>query len=278
MKRWQPPEEQVVETPKPRRWLIAFLLLAIFGVAAAGIWIIWRNSRPRSLAVSSAPVTGVRSEVSASGDSLDVVVSWRLDAPVATGRPDSVRVEVGLGDGRESSTNVIANEQAADTLRLPAPRPGETASGYSCVAAVYGIRLSRESCTPWQFVRPQAQVQTKPVIPDSTPKGSPRGRSRAATSAPAVSQVVIQPSGQQVDPDIGGRCAAWQRRYPTRDAWIEVNRRAVSECTGPNGKPTIAQFCAFAILSDGSRVKTENSANNRYCEQLYQTWVRERVT
>jgi hypothetical protein len=278
MRRWQPPVEQVVETPKPRRWPMVVLLLAILGVAAAGIRIIWKNSRPRSLAVSAAPVTNVRSDVSSAGDSLDVVVSWLIEAPVATGRADSVRIEVGLGDGRESRNNVIPNERAVDTLRLPAPRPGESAIGYSCVAAVYGLRLSRESCTPWQFVRPLGQVQAKPVLPDSMTKRPTRGRARGAAEAPAVARVVVQPSGQQVDPDVGGRCAAWQRRYPTRNAWIEVNREAVPDCMGPNGKPTIAQFCAFAILTDGKRVKTENSANNPYCEQLFEAWVRERVT
>lgn len=279
MKRWAPPAEQVVETPKTPRWPIVVLLLAILGVGAAGVWMIWRNSRPHFPVASRAPVRNVRSDVTAQGDSLDVVVNWRLDASVAAGRPDSVRVEVGLGDGRESNQHVIANDRQVDTLRLPVAAPGQTAAGYSCVAAVYGIRLSRESCTPWQFVRPTAQAPTKPVIPapDSASKRR-RPVTPGAASAPSVIQVVVQPSGQQVDPDVGGRCAEWQRRYPTRHVWLEVNREAVPECMGPNGKPTIAQFCAFAVLSDGRRVKTENSANNPYCEQLFQGWVRERVT
>ena len=59
--------------------------------------------------------------------------------------------------------------------------------------------------------------------------------------------------------------------------WIEVNREAVPDCTGPNGKPTVAKFCAFAVLSDGRRVKTATSSNDSYCERLYQAWVRQRV-
>ena len=47
---------------------------------------------------------------------------------------------------------------------------------------------------------------------------------------------------------------------------------------GPNGKPTVAQFCAFAVLEDGDRVKTENSTNSPYCETLFQAWVRERIS
>ena len=46
---------------------------------------------------------------------------------------------------------------------------------------------------------------------------------------------------------------------------------------GPNGKPTVAKFCAFAVLSDGRRVKTANSSNDIYCERLFRAWVRERV-
>jgi hypothetical protein len=47
---------------------------------------------------------------------------------------------------------------------------------------------------------------------------------------------------------------------------------------GPNGRPTVAQFCAFALLTDGRRVKTASSTNNVYCERLYQDWIRERTT
>jgi len=277
MKRWQPPEEQVVAPPKPRRWPIVLLLMAILGVGLAGIWMIWRNSRPPALATSITPATDVRSDVSATGDSLDVAVSWRLEVLPDVGKPDSVRLEVGLGDGLDSRVRVAPSDHQTDTLRLPAPLPGETATGYSCVAAIYGTRLSRETCTPWQFVRPAARLPTAPVVPDTTAT-RPKRTARAGPGEAVVSRIVVQPSGQQVDPDVGGKCAAWQRRYPNRHVWIEVNRQAVPECMGPNGKPTVAQFCAFAVLADGRRVKTGNSANVPYCEQLFQAWVRERVT
>jgi hypothetical protein len=115
------------------------------------------------------------------------------------------------------------------------------------------------------------------VVPDTTAK-RPKRTARAGAGEAVVSRIDVQPSGQQVDPDVGGKCAAWQHRYPNRHVWIEVNRQAVPECMGPNGKPTVAQFCAFAVLADGRRVKTGNSANVPYCEQLFQAWVRERVT
>ena len=90
--------------------------------------------------------------------------------------------------------------------------------------------------------------------------------------------IVIQPQGIQVDPDVGGKCAEWQQKHPDASVWITVNRRAVPECTGPNQKPTVAQFCAFAVLPDGRRVKTANSANNRYCDELFEEWTRERYS
>jgi hypothetical protein len=141
------------------------------------------------------------------------------------------------------------------------------------VAAVHGPRLSRETCTPWQYVRPMAQAPSGPMVVDTA--GKKRGRAAVSVS---IVRIVVQPAGQQVDPDLGGRCAAWQQRNPSRSVWIEVNQEAVPECMGPNGRPTVAQFCAFALLTDGRRVKTASSTNNAYCDRLYQEWIRERTT
>jgi hypothetical protein len=69
-----------------------------------------------------------------------------------------------------------------------------------------------------------------------------------------------------------------QRKNPTRSVWVEVNEEAVADCTGPNGKPTVAQFCAFAIMEDGRRVKTANSTDNPYCDRLFRDWSAERVS
>jgi hypothetical protein len=247
------------------------LLLALAGVAAAGFWMI-RDRRLAALRAEVLPrVTEVRSELTATTDSLEIVVRWQMP-PVRRGVvPDSVRVEVGLGDGRQSQTKVSPNDRTSDTLHLPTPTAGESAVGYSCVATVEAARLSRETCTPWQYVRPAAQVD---------PAGPPPDSARPSASAPAeptVARVVVVPDGQQVDPDVQGRCAAWQRGHPDGTVWVEVNRRAVAECTGPNGKPTVAKFCAFAVLADGRRVKTGASVNDAYCDRLFRDWVRERV-
>lgn len=222
-----------------------------------------------------AAASDVHSEVSLLGDSLEVIVLWRLTEG-AGALPDSVRVEVGLGDGRESVAATTPSSQSADTLHLRAPTPGETAAGYSCAAPMRGGRLARERCTPWQYVRPSAQSTPRAKLPDSTtPK--PKREATVRHAEPTVTRIVIAPEGQQVDPDVGGRCAAWQRSNPERSVWIEINQEAIPECMGPNRKPTVAKFCAFAVLSDGRRVKTENSSNDAYCERLYQAWVRQRV-
>jgi hypothetical protein len=276
MVRWQPPGEQVLEVRKPPRWPMVLLLLALLGVAGAGLWIIRLRMRPQRLADLSTAV-GVRSEISVAGDSLDVAVFWRLTEPTSAAPADSVRIEVGLGSGAEPRILLTPNTHNTDTLRIPAPEAGETASGYSCVAAVHGPRLSRETCTPWQYVRPMARAPSAPVVVDTAAR-APAPKQGRAQAPVSVARIVIQPSGQQVDPDLGGRCAAWQQRNPSRSVWIEVNQEAVPECMGPNGRPTVAQFCAFALLTDGRRVKTASSTNNDYCDRLYQEWIRERTT
>jgi hypothetical protein len=275
MERWQPPTEQVVEAPKPPRWPMVLLLLALLAVTVAGLWVIRRQMHPIPRTTEFSTAAAVRSDIAPAGDSLQVVVTWRLTEDPAGGLADSIRVEVGLGNGGEWRTHVIPGSGRADTLWVPAPAPGETVAGYSCVATVHGPRLSRETCTPWQYVRPAAQVPPAPSVEDTVAL-APRKSARAAEQARVV-RIVVEPSGQQIDPDVGGRCAAWQRRNPTRSMWIEVNQEAVPECMGPNGKPTVAQFCAFAVLADGRRVETANSAGNAYCDRLYQAWVRERT-
>jgi len=283
MPRWEPPTEQIIEPPKPKRWPFVVLLLSVLGVAVAGLWMLYRRQHAIFRGEALPIATNVRSDLATAHDSLEVIVSWDIDARSAVvRRVDSVRVEVGLGDGRQSQTSVSSSEQRSDTLRLPAPAAGETAAGYSCVATVQAARLSRETCTPWQYVRPTAELQTAPGTPaPDSGRGSDSANAHRKQSAkavePVVSHIVIQPEGQQVDPDVGGKCSAWQRQHPNLNVWIEVNREAVPECTGPNGKPTVAKFCAFAVLTDGRRVKTATSTNDAYCEQLFQAWLRQRV-
>jgi hypothetical protein len=232
-----------------RSWLIYTGLTTL--VAALMVEGLLRHRPPPPALPNLSYATEVQSAISEMADSLQIVVSWDLTLSQPTGRPDSIRIRVTPAQPQHAVAAVQPSSQLADTLYLPAPPRGETLRGTSCAAADHPGELPTESCTPWQYVRPSA-------TPDNP-----------------LDRIVIKPSGLQVDPDIGGRCAEWQRTHPDRSVWIAVNRTAVPDCTGPNRKPTVAQFCAFAVLPDGKRVKTANSANNSYCEELFVEWSRE---
>jgi hypothetical protein len=247
------------ETPRPPhiRNLVIYLLLsvAVAGLMFNGVL----TDRPATVPLPLLSQTrDVRSTIWEAGDSLQIEVGWDLTISEPEGAPDSVRVRV-LQDSTEILTLTQMGSQLADTAYIPAPKPGETVQGLSCVGAHHGTEEPvEEVCTPWQYVRPFATA--------------------TAAASPVFKQIVIQPSGLQVDPDVNGRCAEWQRNHSPDSVWIDVNLVAVPECTGPNDKPTVAQFCAFAVLPDGRRVKTRNSSNNRYCDELFVEWIRERYS
>jgi hypothetical protein len=203
--------------------------------------------------------TEVRSSLAEVSDSLQIVVSWDLTLADSAGRPDSIRVKVLTDRRSDSLISMQPSTELSDTLYLVAPGSRQSIRGVSCAAAEFPGRPLEESCTPWQYVRPAVVAKT------DTPTGS-------------ANQIVLKPGGLQVDPDIGGKCAAWQQRHPNASVWIRVNSKAIPECTGPNHKPTVAQFCAFVVLPDGRRLKTANSINNRYCDELFDEWTRERYS
>jgi len=249
-----------------RRLIVPLLFLVAAGLVAVRFLVpLKRPTLPRAVEVSD-----VQSAIEQEGDSLRVVVKWRMVLPRGPELAESTRVEVGISDGAQSQVATVPANEQSDTLHVPAPAPGQTASGYSCVAAMTRGRLAPENCTPWQFVRPAAGQSPA----DSAP--APGGKRRAG-AAPKVSRIVVQPEGIQVDPDLGARCAAWQRQHPGSSVWITVNRQAIRECTGPNGKPTVAQFCAFAVLADGRRVMTVSSQKVEYCDELFRRWTAERT-
>jgi hypothetical protein len=277
MPRRQTPVEIEVELPpKPRRWPL--VLASVIAVVAVAGWLFRARLFPTPPLVPKANIDSVTSEVAQRGDSLDVVVAWVLSKGPLAGLVDSVRIEVDVESSDSSRVAMFPATRGVDTLRFGVPPVGQATAGTSCVATLSLGRLSHERCTPWQFVRPSATaVAPESTLGDTVPRK--RGRHQPATATtPRIARIVIHPEGQQVDPDLGGRCAGWQRQHPGQSVWIEVNRTAVPDCTGPNGKPTVAQFCAFAVLEDGRRIKTANSARNPYCEQLFEEWVRERVS
>jgi hypothetical protein len=254
-RRSEPPPIPVQRTPPVRSWLI-YLGLAFVVTALALDGFLSHHPGHAELPTFS-QATEVRSAISQVADSLQVVVSWDLTLADSAGQPNSVRVKVIVDkQRRDSLVSIQPASQLADTLHLPAPAVGQTVSGVSCAAADHPPEQTQEACTPWQYVRPTTEQ----------------------ASGAVMTRIVIQPSGLQVDPDVEGSCARWQQTHPADSVWIEVNRTAVPECTGPNRKPTVAQFCAFAVLPDGRRVKTANSMNNPYCEELFEEWIRERFS
>jgi hypothetical protein len=252
-RRAHPPPPEAPPPVAVRSWLIyAALAAATAGLMFDG-YLSDHPDKPTLPTLSQA--TEVRSEISMAADSLQVVVGWDLSLSDSAGVPDSVRVRV-IPMGGDSVVMSQPSSQLADTAYLAAPDTGKTAQGVSCVAARHEQEPLEEVCTPWQYVRPSA----------------------TAMRAAGVGQIVIQPNGLQVDPDVDGKCAEWQRTHSPDSLWITVNGAAVPECTGPNGKPTVAQFCAFALLPGGRRVKSSNSINNPYCDELFTEWIRERYS
>jgi hypothetical protein len=245
------------------------LIVPLLFLIAGGLVIWYYMFRPTQRPSAPVEAADIRSNVVEDGDSLRVVVDWRLVLPRGPEMAESARVEVGVNDGEFSQVSTVPANEQSDTLRVPTPEPGETSSGYSCVAPMTRGRLARESCTPWQFVRPGGGRSQA----DSAPAPDPQRK----TSSARVSRIEIQPAGMQVDLDVMGRCATWQRQHPGRSVWVTVNQQAVPECTGLNGKPTVAQFCAFAVLSDGRRVRTLSSQKVEYCNELFRKWQEERT-
>ena len=74
MPRWEPPTEQIIDQPKPRRWPVVVLLLGLLGVALAGLWMIYRR-RHAALRGEALPVAmNVHSDLATADDSLQVIV------------------------------------------------------------------------------------------------------------------------------------------------------------------------------------------------------------
>ena len=247
-RRSEPPIPPTPPPPNIRNWLVYASVAALIAALMLDGFL---RHRPQNLPLPSLSyATEVRSTISELADSLQIVVSWDLTLSEPAGKPDSIQVKVAPTQQRAFMA-MQPSTQLSDTVYLPAPPQGQSLSGISCAVTEHVGQPAQESCTPWQYVRP------------------------SAAPADSITQIVVKPSGLQVDPDVRGRCAEWQRAHPERSVWIQVNVTAVPECTGPNRRPTVAQFCAFALLPGGKRVKAANSANNSYCEGLFVEWSRE---
>jgi hypothetical protein len=210
-RRTDPP---VADTPRPPniRNLLIYAGLAI--VVAVLMFEGHLSHKPRyTFLPGRSEATDVTSTISPAADSLQVVVSWDLTLSAPEGQPDSIRIRVVPTWGKDTLIGIQPASAFADTAYLPAPAPGQTLTGASCVTAQHPDELLTEICTPWQYIRPQVTAQ-------------------ATLAAPQ--KIVLQPRGLQVDLDVGGGCAAWQRTHPGESVWISVNRAAIRECTGAN--------------------------------------------
>jgi hypothetical protein len=257
------PVSRVRKRKRPNLETIFLFLVAVPLALAALFWWQLRGAPQPAKLIPPPEIEAVRSTVSQSRDSLQVIVAWETSSFWPLAPTDSLQVQVvaesGYPDeGRRKVLGSPTGNQQADTVYLPMPAPGQSVTGHSCAAVVYPGMPLDHSCTGWQYVRPSAVFDTA--------AGREAGR------------IVIQPGGLQVDPDVDGACARWQKRHPNQSVWILINRTAVPDCTGSNLKPTVAKFCAFAVLPGGRRVKTANSTNDRYCDELFVEWTRERYS
>src|SRR4051812_34007032 len=195
-RRSEPPVPDTPRPPNVRNWLIYAGLVALVAALMFEGYLSHKPGNSPLPLVSEA--TDVRSTITPAADSLQVVVAWDLTLSTPEGQPDSVRVKVTPSSGSDSIISMQAATVFADTAFVPAPAVGQTLTGSSCVTARHLDKPSTESCTPWQYVRPSA----------------------SASASVAPQRVVIEPSGLQVDPDVGGKCAQWQRAHPGESVWI----------------------------------------------------------
>ena len=112
------------------RWLVLVLLLLM--AAGAAVWYFMFRAPGQGAPRRVTQAIDVRSNIVQEGDSLRVVVDWRLVLPRGPEIAESARVEVGVDDGAISQVATVPANEYTDTLRVPAPQAGQTASGYSC--------------------------------------------------------------------------------------------------------------------------------------------------
>src|SRR5262249_20423417 len=173
-------EQDEIVIKKPRPWTKATVILLLIAACLGGLWFFRvriLSLKPSRLAVMA---EHVRSDITGVGDSLDIVVSWEFIDSARGPQPDSTRLEMGV-EGPDPAVVLLPAKQLSDTIRIGGPPVGGTTMGHSCVAGVHGSRLSGESCTPWQFVRPGVQTAPSPRIPRDTSKKSDSTKKAATT-------------------------------------------------------------------------------------------------
>ncbi|HET6777976.1 MAG TPA: hypothetical protein VFH26_03730, partial [Gemmatimonadales bacterium] len=165
--------------PPHTRNMVVYIVLSV--LVTALMFNGFLSDRPSTVPLPLlSQTTEVRSTILEAGDSLQFQIGWDLTISRPEGVPDSIRVRV-VQDSTEILTLIQPGSELADTAYIQAPEPGQTVKGLSCAAADHGIEQAiEEVCTPWQYVRPFATAR--------------------GTEGTLARQIVIQPSGLQVDP------------------------------------------------------------------------------
>src|SRR3954469_4271662 len=99
-RRSEPPVPDIPRPPNLRNWLI---YAGLGGLVATLMFEGYLSHKPvDSILPQVSEATDVRSTVSATADSLQVVVAWDLTLSTPEGKPDSVRVTVIPAPGKDS--------------------------------------------------------------------------------------------------------------------------------------------------------------------------------
>ena len=154
------PDRPPPDTPRPpnvRNWLI---YAGLTGLVAALMFDGYLNHKPRDRALpKQSEATDVTSTISLAADSLQVVVSWDLTLSTPEGQPDSIRIKVVPAPGNDSIMAMRPATVFADTAYVPAPVPGQTLTGSSCVEALHPVEPLTEVCTPCNTFAPVPRLK-----------------------------------------------------------------------------------------------------------------------
>ena len=123
------PEVIDIEPKKPALWKRLLPPIIVLLIIAGAVFVVGRKLRHALIQPKLPRAEDVRSDILSEGDSLTVAVQWHLEAAGAVAVAESVRVEVGLGDGNVAQFSTVPSEETVDTAIVPAPPPGQTATG-----------------------------------------------------------------------------------------------------------------------------------------------------
>ena len=194
--RWAKPPVKVVDVrpvgrPRMPRRMVGPVLFLVAGGLPSGTSCSAGSARPGPPVAQAADVRSTCCRTR--GFVARSVVGLATRPPGGRSVAESVRVEVGVNEGEftHGLDRSRANEHS-DTLRVPTPAPGETMSGYSCVAGPT-VGGSPARAAPRGNSSGRRPVSPRPKlgpVPDRPEQGAgPAGR--------AIRRIVVQPAGSR---------------------------------------------------------------------------------